>query len=423
MQNKNRFDRAGDEDGEGARPSPPKRSRDLLAPRVARTILVMALISYSVVILLNILDTPMPTRHTAVAIASLVVVLALQLRHSEPGANRAPLRRRLLTLGVQAALTYLPLLIFRAEWGAMAGFLAGSLLLLLPPRVGWSLYAVVGVSLVVPSLIEHRSVLVTVYLCQSTLLTGLVTYGLSRLSELVGEVHAARGELAHMAVTEERLRFARDLHDLLGFGLSTITLKAELVHRLIPGHPQRAMDEIQDVLRVARDSLADVRRVARGFQDMSLEQEISSARSVLSAADIELDVKVELRPFGARSDAVLAAVLREAMTNLLRHSKAGHCTIDAEHLGETVRLTVANDGVDSGYRDPSPDSGSGLANLGIRVRAIGGRVDAGCVKGTKGTTFRLVAEVPAHSEVVQPPFLGEKLILRPGSASRITASD
>ncbi|MFF1698376.1 sensor histidine kinase [Streptomyces sp. NPDC058257] len=352
----------------------------------------MALLSYTVVTMLNILGADMPGPQEGVALVSLAAILALQFRHSAPGANRAPLWQRCLTLTVQALLTYLPLFIFSAEWGAMAGFLAGSLLLLLPSRIAWSLYAVVGASLSLPAALEGRSVLVVVYLCQSTLLTGLVTYGLSRLSELVKEVHMARDELTHMAVTEERLRFARDLHDLLGFSLSAITLKSELIHRLIPQHPQRAREEVQDVLSVARDALADVRRVARGFQDMSLEQEISSARSVLNAADIGTNVRVSLGSVGTQTSSVLAAVLREAVTNVLRHSKADNCSIEAVQLDGSVQLLVANDGADPDHHEHSPHGGSGLMNLETRVRAIGGEVKAGRVDGSR---FRLLVVVPA----------------------------
>lgn len=398
MDRQDRLDVAEHADGDGGAASPAALSRDVPAPRVARMILWVALLSFTLVTTLNLLDVGLSGNELWFALAAQAVISALQLRHSAPGANRAPLWNRCLTLGVQALLTYLPLLAFRAEWGSMAGFLAGSTLLLLPPRVGWSLYGLTGVSLLVPSLVEGRSVLDTVYLCQSTLLTGLITYGLSRLSELVKEVHAARGELAHMAVTEERLRFARDLHDLLGFSLSTITLKSELIHRLIPGHPERALAEVQDVLTVARDSLADVRRVARGFQDISLEREIKAARSVLNAAGIEVDLRVGLRELGARSDSVLAAVLREAVTNVLRHSQAGHCAIEAVHTADRVRLTVVNDGVRAGYRDSSPDGGSGLANLETRVRAVGGTVRVG---SPDDRTFRLVAEVPAGAPAAE----------------------
>ncbi len=413
MDHQDRLHIADRGDGDDGAASPSTRSRDVPAPRVARMILWVALLSFTLVTTLNLLDAGLSENELWFALGAQAVISALQLRHSAPGANRAPLWNRCLTLGVQALLTYLPLLVFRAEWGSMAGFLAGSLLLLLPPRIGWSLYGVTGISLLVPSLIEDRSVLDTVYLCQSTMLTGLITFGLSRLSELVKEVHAARGELAHMAVTEERLRFARDLHDLLGFSLSTITLKSELIHRLIPGHPERAMEEIEDVLTVARDSLADVRRVARGFQDMSLEREINSARSVLGAADIGVDIRVDLGEVSPRSDSVLAAVLREAVTNVLRHSLAGHCAIEAVRTGERVRLTVVNDGVQAGYRDPSPDSGSGLSNLEARVRAIGGTIRAGRLDDR---TFRLVAEVSAQPGNAQIPVADGELTVEESAA-------
>ncbi|WP_369236275.1 sensor histidine kinase [Streptomyces sp. R21] len=400
MDSQDRFEIVGEGGGDTGAASPSKRTLDVPPPRLARIILWMVLVSYTVLIMLNIMDVDVTERELWVAFGLLIVIFAVQLRHSAPGANRAPLRQRCVTLGFQALLTYAPILVFHAVWGSMGGFLAGSLLLLLPSRIAWWLYGAVGVSILIPALIDHRSALDTVYLCESSLLTGLVVYGLSRLSEIIREVHAARGELARMAVTEERLRFARDLHDLLGFSLSTITLKSELIHRLIPVQPQRAMDEVQDVLSVARESLADVRRVARGFQDMSLEREIDSARSVLRAAGIGVDIQVTLTEVAKRSDSVLAAVLREAVTNVLRHSQAGHCGIEAVRLEETVRLTVVNDGVRAGYRDPSPDSGSGLANLEARVRAIGGTVVSGC---RDDGAFRLVAEVPAQEKVTQEP--------------------
>ncbi|WP_313896566.1 histidine kinase [Streptomyces sp. GC420] len=374
--------------------SPPRRSSDLPAPRLARAILLAALLSYALLTTINILSAGVSRAAEVTGAVLLLVILGLQLLHSSPGANRAPLRRRCLTLGVQALLTYLPLLVFHAFWGAMAGYLAGSLLLLLRPRVAWPLYGLVGVSMLIPPVVDGRPVIDSVYLCQTSLLTGLVVFGLSRLVELISEVQAARGELARMAVTRERLRFARDLHDLLGFSLSAITLKSELIHRLIPAHPARAMSEVDEVLAIARQSLADVRRVASGFRDMSLEQEINSARSVLDAADIDVRVKVHLGALCPQVDTVLATALREAVTNLLRHSNASHCDIEAVEEEGLVRLVVENDGVDPAYRDPSPHSGSGLGNLHARMTAVGGRLESG--RGKDGT-FRLLAEVPANT--------------------------
>ncbi len=380
-----------DEAESGVRPG---RSRNLPAPRLAQAILLAALLSYLTITMLNILGAGLGPVKLACALVGLAAIFLLQLLHSAPGANRACVWQKYLTLIIQALITYLPIVVFRAAWGAMAGFLAGSLLLLLPTKTAWILYGSVGFSMLLPPLLEGRSALDSIYLCQSTLLTGLVVYALSRLSELVREVHETRDELARMAVTKERLRFARDLHDLLGYSLSSITLKSELIHRLIPTHPGRAMDEIADVLTISRQSLADVRRVASGFRDMSLRQEIASAQSVLSAADVVVRARLSLGSLSKQVDTVLASVLREAVTNLLRHSRAQRCDIEGVQEDGLIRLSVANDGVDPAYRDPSPYSGSGLGNLEMRLRAVGGKLRSG--RGKDGM-YRLVAEAPVNA--------------------------
>ncbi len=373
-----------------------RRSRDLPAPRMAQVILIAALLCYVGITALNILSAGVEGLALAAAFGCLGAVFALQLLHSRTSTQRVPTGRRVLTLGAQAAFTYLPLIALKSQWGAMAGFLAGSLLLLLPPRPGWILYGFVGVSMLVPPLLEGRPALDSVYLVQTTLLTGLVTFGLTRLSELVRVLHESRGELTRAAVTRERLRFARDLHDLLGYSLSAIQLKGELIHRLIPAHPARAMDEIEDVLAISRQSLADVRRVASGYRDMSLEEEIASAKSVLGAAEVDAVTDIRMGEVSSPVDTVLATVLREAVTNVLRHSRAVHCEITAVEEDGLMTLSVTNDGVTEGYRDTSPHSGSGLGNLGLRLRAVGGELT---VERGPGTLFRLVAQVPAHGDV------------------------
>ncbi|MFE2327062.1 sensor histidine kinase [Streptomyces sp. NPDC059385] len=369
-----------------------RRSRDLPAPRMAQVILIAAISCYTGITTLNILRAGVEGRGFVLAVACLAAVFALQLLHSRPGARYAPTSRKLLTLGAQAALTYLPLFLLSSQWGAMAGFLAGSLPLLLPPRLGWSLYGLVGVTMLAPALREDWTVVFTVYAVQTTLLTGLVTFGLSRLSELVRVLHESRGALTRAAVTRERLRFARDLHDLLGYSLSAIQLKGELIHRLIEAHPAKAKQEVEEVLAISRQSLADVRRVASGYRDMSLEEEIESARSVLSAAEVTAVTDIRLGPVSSPVDTVLATVLREAVTNILRHSRAGNCEISAVEKNGLVTLSVTNDGTTEGYRDSSPHSGSGLGNLELRVRAVGGEL---VVEQGAGTIFRLVARVPA----------------------------
>ncbi|WP_411128581.1 sensor histidine kinase [Streptomyces sp. x-19] len=366
---------------------------DLPAPQLARVILTVALLSYLSVTVLNLLGTDLPTPSLLTSLVCLALIFALQLRHSGAAVRWAPVQHRTLTLGVQALLTYLPIVVFHSQWGAMAGFLAGSLLLVLPGRWAWPAYGFVGLTMLIPPTLDGLSILETVYLAQSTLLTGLVVYGLTRMTELVQALHDTRSQLAGLAVARERLRFARDLHDLLGYSLSAITLKSELIHRLIPVQPRRAMEEVSEVLSISRQSLADVRAVSSGLRSMSLEQEMRSAQSVLEAADVEVRLEIRLGALGQEVDSVLAAVLREAVTNVLRHSRAGTCVLTAVQEEGRVRLSVSNDGVDPSYRDESPHSGRGLGNLRERLQSTHGTLT---VTRGPGGTFGLVAEAPAR---------------------------
>ncbi|WP_331766182.1 histidine kinase [Embleya sp. NBC_00896] len=367
-------------------------------------ILNAALLCYFGVTVLNILNAGGSSGRVAAALLCMAGIYALQLVHSSAGAGAASARRKCLTLGAQAALTYLPLAVFSMYWGAMAGFLAGSILLLLPPRWAWPLYALIGASMLPPAILNDTTLVFKVYVVQTTLLTGVVTFGLTRLADVVRALHESREELGRMAVTRERLRFARDLHDLLGYSLSAITLKSELIRRLIAKQPDRAVAETQDVLAISRQALADVRAVASAYRDMSLEEEIRSARTTLGAAGMEVRAEFTAGAVGSRVDTVLATVLREAVTNVLRHSRASRCSIAAVRDGRLVRLTVTNDGVAAEYRDESPHGGGGLGSLAARLSAVGGTL---AWQRGAGDTFRLVAEAPpgdadadTHADVV-----------------------
>ncbi|MFI9081873.1 sensor histidine kinase [Streptomyces sioyaensis] len=351
-----------------------------------------SLLCYQGITIINLAGTELSSTSTWVtSLACLMLIFALQLWHSGARVHHTPIWQRSATLGAQALLTYLPLTLFHSEWGSMAGFLAGSLLLLLPSRWAVPLFCVVGLSMLIPPILDGLNVQQTIYSCQSSLLSGLVVYGLSRLAALVQTLHETRSQLAGMAVTKERLRFARDLHDLLGYSLSAITLKSELITRLIPAHPGHAVDEVSEVLTISRQALADVRAVSSGLHNMSLEQEMHSAQSLLEAAGVEVRLQIQLGKLGQFVDSMLAAVLREAVTNVLRHTVAARCSMAATQEGNLVRLTVVNDGVDSSYRDASPYSGSGLSNLRERLQSASGRLSV-----TRGPrrTFKLVAEVP-----------------------------
>jgi two-component system sensor histidine kinase DesK len=250
-------------------------------------------------------------------------------------------------------------------------------MLLLAGWVAWAVFAATVGSMLVGGLIGLALSEITpatvAYQVLLTLMVGLVVFGLARLSLLIKYVHARRGELAQLAVISERMRFARDLHDLLGYSLSAITLKAEFTRRLIGTNPGRARDELAEVLDIARQALADVRIVASGYRNISLAKEASSVNSLLAAAGIDAQVDINCGMLDEKLDTVLATVLREAITNMLRHSTARHCTIEASLTGDTVSLQVANDG--AARAAPSAHRG-GLDNLSSRMASIGGHITA-----------------------------------------------
>src|SRR5215469_2630711 len=156
---------------------------------------------------------------------------------------------------------------------------------------------------------------------------GLDMIGLARLSNALRELHAAREERARLAVAEERLRLARDLHDLLGHTLSMIALKSELAGRLVEQEPARAMQEIREVERAARQILREVREAVAGYRQPALSSELEGARQLLEAAGIEYQFEQTAGELPPSIDAVLAWTVREGVTNVIRHSRARWCRI------------------------------------------------------------------------------------------------
>lgn len=375
--------------------------RDTLAPRLARAVTTSVLAGYAAVTLLNVHQSGVQGAALIACSAAVLALYALQFQLSSPRARRWSGRRQLLTLAGQAALTFAPMAVWGTLWGSMAATLGGSVLLVLPARTAWPVFGVIQA--VVPGMAyaEGRNPGEIGYLTVAGTLTGLVIYGLTRLTDLVDEVHSTRAAMARMAVTQERLRFARDLHDLLGYGLSAITLKSELIQRLITSHPARAREEVAALLGVSRQALADVRLVASGYRDMSLQVEAESVREVMRAADVEAEVDVCCGRLHPLVDTVLATSLREGVTNILRHSKVQSCTIKAELGRDTVRLVLENDGVvtEQGSATVDGHSGSGLGNLRTRLSAIGGRLTAQALPGGR---FRLEAEAPSRPAAGSP---------------------
>jgi two-component system sensor histidine kinase DesK len=222
---------------------------------------------------------------------------------------------------------------------------------------------------------------------------GAAAIAVRQLTIAVGQLREAREELARLAVAEERLRFARDLHDLLGHSLSMIVLKSELAGRLLPTAPERAAGEVADVERAARDALREVRAAVAGYRQPSLADELAAARELLSAAGIVVTIDDRAGPLPPAVDGLLGWAVREGVTNVIHHSRAQQSAIRISRTSETVAAEITDDG--RGAAAAPPHSGSGLAGLAERAAAQGGRLQAGSMPNGG---FRLLLETPVSFE-------------------------
>jgi two-component system sensor histidine kinase DesK len=231
---------------------------------------------------------------------------------------------------------------------------------------------------------------------------GLDMIGFIRLSDALRELHHARKELAHQAVTEERLRMARDLHDLLGHTLSLITLKTELAGRLLEKDPLTATKEIHEVERVARQALREVREAVAGYRHQTLQGELDASRQILEAAGIDCRIEYDAQMLSPEIDNVLGWVVREGVTNVIRHSRAQHCLIRITSTDDYAGAEVSNDG----YPRDHPltnQTGSGLSGLAERVTKLGGQIEAGPQSTASILGFRLLVNLPVENVSMEIP--------------------
>ena len=198
-------------------------------------------------------------------------------------------------------------------------------------------------------------------------LIGAVNAHYSQVDRSNQRLRMAQDEIERLAKLAERERIARDLHDLLGHTLSLIILKSELASKLADRDPQRARDEIRDVERISRDALSQVRQAVGGYRSGGLFNELEGAKEMLRAASIECATDIEQISLAPSQEAILSLAIREAVTNVVRHSGAAHCTIRLARADHELRLTIADDG-----RGSSETEGFGLIGMRERITALGG---------------------------------------------------
>jgi two-component system sensor histidine kinase DesK len=248
----------------------------------------------------------------------------------------------------------------------------------------------------------------------TVLATGTLWFLIGGLVRANWELRDARAELAELAVAEERLRFARDMHDLLGHDLSLIALKAELAGKLLPTRAEQAATEVADIRSLSRSALTQVREAVDGYRQPTLPAELAGARVALEAAGVELHVDGAGETLDPNVEPVLAWAVREGATNVIRHSGASRAEIRVTAGAAGIELEIADDGRGAGTSDEGAKPGAngtrepgsvggrqpgghGLAGLIERAHAVGGTVEAAA--GPDGG-FRLRVSVPVRADEV-----------------------
>src|SRR5580693_3351833 len=192
------------------------------------------------------------------------------------------------------------------------------------------------------------------------------------------KLRKADEEIEHLAKVAERERIARDLHDVLGHTLSVITLKSELAGKLIDHDPERAKAEMADVEQTSRAALADVRSTIRGYRAHSLEAELKQARATLETAGVIVRAESEEVRLTPAQESVVALVVREAVTNVVRHARAHNCYLRLIPVNGNCRIEIQDDGRGGGAVE-----GNGLRGMRERIEALGGTLERENSAGTR----------------------------------------
>ena len=332
-------------------------------------------------------DGPSKALTVLATIAFVAVFVSTAVKRDKPLPDRQALRSAGTLLAISVALTALD----RQGWGTLFIFTVVAIAMCV--RAPFSFYGVLlCTALCVGSLLAADAAAGAIFgFASSTLGVGMLMLVVADLRTRNRELHTARAELARLAVADERARFARDLHDLLGHSLSVIALKAELAGRLLRERPSEAAGHVTEIEQVARGALTEVREAVSGYRQPTLDDEIAGAKMALSAAGIEAEIERPAVTFDPAIEAVLAWTVREGATNVIRHSGAGHCSVKVmAGLGE-AGVEVLDDGPGCEDAVANGRDGHGLEGLRERVARLHGQIEAGA--STAGG-YRLAVRVP-----------------------------
>jgi two-component system, NarL family, sensor histidine kinase DesK len=332
--------------------------------------------------------------YPAFALPAGLLIGALQIRHSLAFADGRRPRHAAQSFGAILLLAAVPLLELSVAWYPSLWFVGATGAMCARERLRPLILvtvAAVWVALALRDVVGHPSTFNEVassvtYFFTVGLTGSAAMYGSARLVRVVDDLFHTRAQLAELAIGAERLRVARDLHDVLGQSLTAVSLKGELALRLLTSDVNRARQELTDLAALAGEALDDVRAVALDQRPVSLDRETSSAAALLRTAGIDVHVHVVVDGVAPTIESLLGWAVREGVANVLRHSAASRCAIRISRGDRGIRLEIANDGAigPAGH-------GSGLAGLAARAEAVHGTVQ---VDRTADGWFRLHVTVP-----------------------------
>jgi two-component system sensor histidine kinase DesK len=331
----------------------------------------------------------------------------------EPYLNHAPLHLWLWL--VLVVVLFIPLYLFshsgpsRFRWVGVLGMFLLAMAYVPFNQSAWGIFIYVAVS--IPEVSESTNTVIGLLLVQSgaialeswllhlsawvwslgisfTLLWGMNRLRMRQKEKADATLRMAHEEIEQLAKTAERERIARDMHDVLGHSLSLIVLKSELAGRLLDSQPTRAALEIAEIETAARRALAEVRRTITGYRSEGFASELTRAAQVLKTAGVRLNKPAKAPYLTPRHEATLSLVLREAVTNIVRHADASECSIEVFSEQDRTQLVIVDDG-----RGNIRQEGNGLRGMRERVQELGGSLS---LESTRGT--RLHIELPERSE-------------------------